>query len=161
MRVLIGGIIVAMLAVVYLPADAAAEEELFDTKAAAAHIEKGIHHLKSKKTDAAIQEFEEAVAAAPEAEAYYLLGYAYYLKSKSGDEDARQKSIENFDMAYQINPNFSPNKFKPAEPIAVPAGKPSGESIPATLAPASKLAPAPPAAPAQPQSPPAAEQPKQ
>ena len=159
MRVLVTGIIVAMLAAVSLPAVAVAEQELFDTKAAAAHIEKGIHLLKSKKTDAAIQEFEEAVAAAPEAEAYYLLGYAYYVKSKSGDEDARQKSIENFETAYQINPNFTPNKFKPAEPIAVPAGKASGDATPAGLAPASKLAPAP-AAPAQPQNPPAAEQPK-
>jgi tetratricopeptide (TPR) repeat protein len=161
MRALLGGVIIAALAFACLPATAVAEEELFDTKAAAAHIEKGIHLLKAKKTDAAIQEFEEAVAAAPEAEAYYLLGYAYYLKSKTGDDDARQKSIENFDMAYQINPNFSPNKFKPAEPINLPGGNPSGEATPAAVAPASKLAPAPPAAPAQPQAPPTPEQPKQ
>jgi len=62
-------ILMAELAAAVVPVTVAAEEELFDTKAAAAHIEKGIHHLKSKKTDAAIQEFEEAVAAAPEAEA--------------------------------------------------------------------------------------------
>jgi tetratricopeptide (TPR) repeat protein len=160
MRALLSGIIVAMLAFACFPAAAAAEEELFDTKAAAAHMEKGVHLLKAKKIDAAIQEFEEAVAAAPEAEAYYLLGYAYYVKSKTGDEDALQKSIENFDMTYQINPNFSPSKFKPAEPITVPGGKPSAESAPAAAAPASTPSAAAPAAPGQPQSPPAPDQPK-
>jgi len=160
MRALLGGVIIAALAFACLPATAVAEEELFDTKAAAAHIEKGIHLLKAKKTDAAIQEFEEAVAAAPEAEAYYLLGYAYYLKSKTGDDDARQKSIENFDMAYQINPNFSPNKFKPAEPLPGPAARQGGDVTPAAAAPAGTLAIPPvqpaPSAPAAP-----AEQPKQ
>jgi tetratricopeptide (TPR) repeat protein len=160
MRVLLGGIIVAVLALVFLPPTVIAEEDLFDTKAAAAHLEKGVHLLKAKKIDAAIQEFEEAVAAAPEAEAYYLLGYAYYIKSKAGDEDARMKAMENFDAAYQINPNFSPSKFKPAEPITVPGSQPSGETSPAAVAPASKLAPAQPATPEQPQSPPTPDQPK-
>ena len=161
MRVLVGGMIVALMACCYLPAAAVAEEELFDTKAAAAHIEKGVHLLKAKDIDAAIEEFEEAVASAPEAEAYYLLGYAYYIKGKTGDEDARQKAVENFNMAYEINPNFSPNKFKPAEPITVPGSQPSGEVTPAAAAPAGKLALPEPSAPAAPQSPPEPEQPKQ
>jgi tetratricopeptide (TPR) repeat protein len=96
---------------------AVAEEDLFDTKAASAYLEKGIGHLRSQKYDAAINELEESVAIAPEAEAYYYLGYAYYMKGRSGDSDSRKKSIENFDKAYELNPNFSPNRFKPSEPV--------------------------------------------
>jgi tetratricopeptide (TPR) repeat protein len=161
MRVLVVGTIVALLTFSHLPATAGPEEELFDTKAAAAHMEKGVHLLKAKKIDAAIEEFEVAVAAAPEAEAYYLLGYAYYLKGRTGDEDARQKAIENFDMAYQINPNFSPNKFKPSEPITVPGTQPSGDVTPAAVAPANTISPPVPPTPDYPPSPPSPEQPKQ
>lgn len=96
-----------------------AEEEIFDIKAAAAHIEKGIHHLKAKKYDAAISEFEEAAAIHPEAEPFYYLGYAYYLKGKAGDEESRQKAIENFGKAYDLDPNFTPTKLKPAEQDAI------------------------------------------
>lgn len=99
-----------------------AEEEIFDIKAAAAHIEKGIHHLKAKKYDAAISEFEEAAAIHPEAEPFYYLGYAYYLKGKAGDEESRQKAIENFGKAYDLDPNFTPTKLKPAEQDAIGQG---------------------------------------
>ncbi len=93
-----------------------AEEELFDTKAASEHIEKGITHLKEKNFDAAIAEFEESASISPEAEAYYYLGYAYYLKGRSGDVESRKLSRENFEKAYEIDPNFSPTRYKPPEP---------------------------------------------
>ena len=62
-----------------------AAEELFDTKTAEKHIEQGIAYLKAKNFDAAISEFDEASVILPDAEAYYFLGYAYYLKGRSGD----------------------------------------------------------------------------
>ncbi len=93
----------------------AADDELFDTKAAAAHIEKGIAHLKNKDYDAAIKELDEAASINPDAEAYYYLGYAYYMKGKKGDSESRKKSIECFDKAYELNPGFTPSRFKPAE----------------------------------------------
>ncbi len=96
------------------PQQARAAEELFDTKAASAHIEKGINHLKSKNYDAAIKEFEESASVSPDAEPYYYLGYAYYMKAKkTNDPESRKKSMENFAKAYELNPNFTPSRFKP------------------------------------------------
>jgi tetratricopeptide (TPR) repeat protein len=92
-----------------------AEEELFDTKAAAAHVEEGIAHLKETEYDLAIKELEEAVTINPDAEAYYYLGYAYYEKGRKGDAESRRKSVESFDKAYELNPSFTPSRFKPAE----------------------------------------------
>lgn len=166
MRAKIAGILMVMMVTAITPAGWAAEEEpLFDTKAAAAGLEKGLGLVKAKKFDAAIQAFEEAAATSPdvEAEAYYYTGYAYYLKSRAGDEDSRQKSVEYFERAYEINPNFSPNKFKPAEPVPGAAAKQGGDVTPASIAPANTLAIPPvqqaPATPATPATP--AEQPKQ
>ena len=93
-----------------------AEEELFDTRAAAQHIEQGIALLKTKNIDAAINEFEESASISPEAEAYYYLGYAHYLKGRSGDGESRKLSRENFEKAYEIDPNFTPARSLPAEP---------------------------------------------
>ena len=96
------------------PQQARAAEELFDTKAASAHIEKGISHLKSKNYDAAIKEFEESASVSPDAEPYYYLGYAYYMKAKkTNNPESRKKSMENFAKAYELNPNFTPSRFKP------------------------------------------------
>lgn len=166
MRGIIACILMVMVVIAVAPAGWAAEEEpLFDTKGAAAGLEKGLALVKAKKYDAAIQLFEEAAATSPdvEAEAYYYAGYAYYLKSKSGDEDSRQKSIEYFDRAYEINPNFSPSKFKPAEPMPGATAQQGGDVTPASVAPAGALAIPPvqqaPTAPATPAVP--AEQPKQ
>jgi tetratricopeptide (TPR) repeat protein len=163
MRGTIALVLIAVLTLAVAPALRAAEEELFDTKGAAASLEKGISLLKAKKYDAAIAVFEEAAATSPdvEAEAYYYAGYAYYLKGKAGDEESRQKAIEYFDTVYELNPNFSPNKFKPAEPLPGPAARQGGDVTPAAAAPAGTLAipqaqPAPTAPPAAP-----AEQPKQ
>jgi tetratricopeptide (TPR) repeat protein len=165
MRGTIASVLVVMLLFIVSPALSIAEEELFDTKAGSAGLEKGLKLIKAKKYDAAVEAFEDAAATSPaiEAEALYYAGYACYLKSKSGDEDARQRSIEFFDQAYEINPNFSPNKFKPTEPMPGPAAQQGGDVTPASAAPASKLAVPPvqqaPAAPAAPAMP--AEQPKQ
>jgi tetratricopeptide (TPR) repeat protein len=163
MRGIIAGILMVMVMIAFAPASRATEEEpLFDTKAATAGLEKGLGLVKAKKYEEAVAAFEEAAATSPdvEAEAYYYAGYAYYLKGRSGDEDSRQKSVEYFDRAYEINPNFSPNKFKPAEPMPGAAAQQGGDVTPASVAPANTLAIPPvqqaPAAPAAP-----AEQPKQ
>lgn len=115
-RLLIGLIAVTLLAgsiqAVY------AEEDLFDTKAAAEHLEKGIAHLKAKNYGAAVTELEESVSIAPDAEAYYYLGYTYYMKGRSGDSESRKKSIESFDKAYELTPGFAPNRYRPAETVA-------------------------------------------
>lgn len=150
-------LMVTLLLAVAPVVNAAGEEPLFDTKAAAAGLEKGLSLIKQKKYDAAVEAFENAAATSPdiEAEALYYAGYASYLKSRTGDEDARQRSVEFFDRAYEINPNFTPNKFKPSEPMPGPAAQQGGDVTPAAAAPASALAPAP-AEPAKP-----AEQPKQ
>src|SRR3990172_5305356 len=98
------------------PAVGHSAEELFDTKAATQHTEKGIAHLKAKNYDAAAREFEESSTISPDAEAFYYLGYAYYVKGKiSNDGESRKKSMENFDKAYELNPNFTPTRFKPEE----------------------------------------------
>lgn len=146
-------LVVAAMAAVGAQLAGAADEDIFDTKAASAHLEKGIVHLKDKKYDTAISELEEAVSINPDAEAYYYLGYAYYMKGRKGDEESRKKSIDCFDKAYELNPAFTPSKFKPSEaPAAQPAEKKTGSEAPAALQ-----------NPEQPSSPdqPAAEQPNQ
>ena len=157
MRGIVASVLVLTLLAIAAPAVYAAEEPLVDTKAAKAGLEKGLALIKQKKYDAAVEVFEDAAATSPEveAEALYYAGYACYLKSRTGDEDARQRSVEFFDRAYEINPNFSPNKFKPTEPLPGPAAQQGGDATPAAAAPAGALA-SPPAAPAAP-----AEQPKQ
>jgi tetratricopeptide (TPR) repeat protein len=120
-----------------------AEEELFDTKAAAAHVEKGIAHLKGKKYDAAIKELEEAATINPDAEAYYYLGYAYYMKGRKGGAESRRKSVECFDKAYELNPGFTPSRFKPAkageakqEPESTETEQPRAAAAPSPAEPA-------------------------
>ena len=154
-------LMVTLLLAVAPMVNAANEEPLFDTKAAAAGLEKGLSLIKQKKYDAAVEAFENAAATSPdiEAEALYYAGYACYLKSRSGNEDARQRSVEFFDRAYEINPNFSPNKFKPTAPMPGPDSQQGGAVTPATAAPASTLAIPPAAPPNAPSAP--AEQSKQ
>ncbi len=101
----------------------AAEDDLFDTKAAAEHLEKGLTELKAKNYDAAVAEFEESASISPEAEAFYYLGYTYYMKGRAGDEESRKLSLENFDKAYEIDPNFTPTRYKPAEPAPAAAAE--------------------------------------
>ena len=106
-------VLTAILGIISISAFAA--DELFDAKTAEKHIEQGIAFLKAKNFDAAINEFEESSVILPDAEAYYYLGYAYYLKGRSGDTESRKLSLENFEQAYEIDPNFSPTRFKPVE----------------------------------------------
>ncbi len=111
-------------------APAFASEELFDTATASIHIEQGISFLKAKDFDAAIAEFDESASIAPEAEAYYYLGYAYYMKNRKGDGETRQKALENFDLAYELDPNFSPTRYKVPEPAPQLATEPSTTEVP-------------------------------
>jgi tetratricopeptide (TPR) repeat protein len=104
-------VLVGMIAAPAYPAD-----ELFDSATASKHMDQGIAFLKAKDFDAAVNEFNAAAEIAPEAEAYYYLGYAYYMKSRKVDGDSRRMSKENFEQAYEIDPNFSPTRYKPAEP---------------------------------------------
>lgn len=105
-----------------------ASEDAFDTKAAAIHMEKGISFLKSKKYDEAISEFDKAATILPEAEPYYFLGYAYYLKGRTGDEDSRKKAMENFEKAYELDPNYTPSRPLPG-PAPAPQVQPPKEPI--------------------------------
>ena len=105
----------------------AAEEELFDTKAASLYVEQGLDHIRTKHLGDAVKALEEAVAIAPDAEAYYYLGYAYYLKGRTtGDNESRKKSIENFEKAYDLDPSFTPAKLK-QEPSVPQADQKSPE----------------------------------
>lgn len=92
-----------------------AGEELFDSKTAAEHLEKGLSYLKARNYRAAVTELEESIAYEPGAEAYYYLGYAYYLIGRSGDAESRKMSIECFDKAYELNPGFRPTRYKTEE----------------------------------------------
>jgi tetratricopeptide (TPR) repeat protein len=121
-------VLTAMLTMAAAPAFPA-DDELFDTATASKHMEQGISCLKEKSFDAAIREFDESARIAPEAEAYYYLGYAYYMKSRKNAGEGRIKSLENFEKAYEIDPNFSPARLKTPEPAAQPTSKPSTTEV--------------------------------
>ncbi len=139
---ILAGVLMAALSMAAL--SAYAEEELFDTKTAEKHIEQGIAYLKANNYDAAINEFEESTAVLPDAESFYYLGYAYYMKGRKQDGESRKKSMENFEKAYELDPNFTPTRFKPAEPApaGVPAKKDTAVS-PEPVAPQSSPTPTP------------------
>lgn len=139
---ILAGILMTALSMAALSANA--EEELFDTKTAEKHIEQGIAYLKANNYDAAINEFEESTAVLPDAESFYYLGYAYYMKGRKQDGESRKKSMENFEKAYELDPNFTPTRFKPAEPAPaeVPA-KQGTTAAPEPLAPKSAPTPTP------------------
>ena len=118
---------VLVLAATFIAAPTAvfSAEELFDTGAALEHIDKGIAHLQQKNYRAAIKEFEEASLINPDAEAFYYLGYAYYMDGKTtNNEGSRKLSMENFQKAYEIDPNYTPTKFMPEEEPTVKKTKP-------------------------------------
>lgn len=111
-------ILVMIIALTMMGSGAAVSsaEELFDTGTAAIHQEKGMEFLRARNYEAAIQELEEATLYYPNAEAYYYLGYAYYLKGKKEEDgESRAKSLEYFDRAYELNPNFSPMALAPQD----------------------------------------------
>ncbi len=134
-------VLTAMLSMAAAPAFPA--DELFDTATASKHREQGISCLKEKNYDAAIRAFDKSAEIAPEAEAYYYLGYAYYMKSRKGDGEGRKKSLENFEKAYEIDPNFSPTRYKAAEPAAQLTSRLSTTAEPASPQPDAPQAPAP------------------
>jgi tetratricopeptide (TPR) repeat protein len=134
-------VLTAMLSMAAAPAFPA--EEVFDTATASRHLEQGISHLKAKDFDAAITEFDESAAISPEAEAYYYLGYAYYMKSRKSDGEDRKKALENFDRAYEIDPNFSPTRFKPSEPAPQQTTTPARVAEPVAPQPAAPQTPTP------------------
>ena len=153
-------IVIAIVLTVMLgmvPAMSSAQNELFDTKTASTHVEKGLALLKAKNYDAAINEFEEAAAIYPDAESYYFLGYAYYLKSKQGDGENRMKSRENFEKAYELDPGFSPGRTRQVETIPGVTEKKPDEAR--TTSPAAAEPPVKPAAPAEEQQPAKTEEP--
>jgi tetratricopeptide (TPR) repeat protein len=127
-------LVAVIMLVVMVPIVGQAEEELFDTKAATLHLDQGIAYLKAKNFDAAISEFETSADINPDAEAYYYLGYAYYLKGRTGDEESRTKSRQNFEQAYEIDPKFSPSRFKPAEHVPAQVTQPEQDTQPASEA---------------------------
>lgn len=133
-------------------ASAFASEELFDTATASLHMEQGLSCLKAKDFDAAIHEFDESAAIAPEAEAFYYLGYAYYMKSRKVDGESRGLSLENFKKAYEIDPNFSPTRYQAPEPEPQLISGLSTTDVPATPPPSEEPVETPPAAPTPVQS---------
>lgn len=114
-------IFVAVMMLCILPGLGHAADELFDTAEATALTNKGITELMLGHYNAAIEALEESVGIDPQAPAFYYLGYAYYMKSKKGDDESRTNAMENFDKAYQLDPNFTPIKIKPEEPASAPA----------------------------------------
>ncbi|MCK9419878.1 MAG: hypothetical protein M0R70_10920 [Nitrospirae bacterium] len=140
-RSLIVVLTVMLSMVVAVPAFS--EDELFDTATASKYREQGISCLKAKDFDAAINEFNESAAIAPEAEAFYYLGYAYYMKSRKGDGESLRLSLENFKKAYEIDPNFSPTRFKPSEPAPQLIIQPPTAAAPVEPQPDAAQAPAP------------------
>ena len=78
-------LVLAVAVFIFQDGLSAAQEDLFDTKAAGALYAQGMNHLRAKKLDEAITALEESLSIAPDARAYYFLGYAYYLKGKTGD----------------------------------------------------------------------------
>lgn len=140
MILLVTAIITEMQTVSY------AADELFDAKTAAEHMTKGIAHLKAKQYDAAIDELSESASVYPEAEAFYYLGYAYYMKGRKGDGESRKNAMENFEQAYELDPSFTPTRYMPAEPLPP---KPEQKNIEIRQIPTSDASPQPaqPAAP--------------
>ena len=136
-------IVVLMIMVSMVAAPAFPADELFDTATASKHIERGISFLKAKDFDAAIKEFDESATIAPEAEAYYYLGYAYYMKSRKMDGESRRMSLDNFEKAYEIDPNFTPTRYQPSEPAPPQTTAPSPAAVPVAPQPAAQQPPTP------------------
>ncbi len=135
-------IVVLMILMSMVAAPAFPADELFDTATASKHIERGISFLKAKDFDAAIKEFDESATIAPEAEAYYYLGYAYYMKSRKMGGESRRMSRDSFEKAYEIDPNFTPARYQPPEP-APPQTAPSPAAVPVAPQPAAQQPPTP------------------
>lgn len=93
---------VVLVTVIFLTSVLHAQEELY---------EKGFKAYLKKDYVTAVKYLKEYVAQIPDAEAYYLLGYASYeleRKAKRGDSD----SARYFREAYLIDPNVSVTALK-------------------------------------------------
>jgi tetratricopeptide (TPR) repeat protein len=132
LRFVISALVILMIG---MPATASGEENLFDTETAAVHRDKGIALLTAKNYQGAIAELEESVSIAPNAEAYYYLGYAYYYRGRAGDVESRKKSIECFDRAYELDSSYTPNRDKNLEI------SPSGQNEPSHPSSAAEVSP--------------------
>ena len=111
-------IFIAIMMLCILPGIGHAADELFDTAAATELTNKGVSALVLGRYNAAIEALEESVSIDPQAPAFYYLGYAYYMKSKKSNGEDRTNAMENFDKAYELDPNFTPIKIKTEEPPA-------------------------------------------
>jgi len=119
-KTLFGAILAVLLLGTAVPG--ISSDDLFDRKSYALHLGKGIKHLEAGRHNAAIREFEEAAAQNPDAEAYYYLGYVYYLKAqRRGDRESQQKSQENFALSHELDPEFKPRRPLPGIPAALAA----------------------------------------
>lgn len=76
--------------------------------------EKAVHAYLKKDYKTAATYLKEYAAQKPEAEAYYLLGYATYMihrKSGALKLSKGSEASEYFREAYLIDPNFSPKNI--------------------------------------------------
>lgn len=80
--------------------------------------EKGLQAYLKKDYRSAVKYLKEYVSQNPDAEAYYLLGYANYMvKRKSGPKKGRRnfwgdtETAEYFRQAYLIDPNITPRSI--------------------------------------------------
>ena len=96
------GLVLGMALMLLTPAGGRAEE-LFDSKAAGIHLQRGLTFYYQDRFQNAIREFEAAAMINPDdVRASYYLGYTYYRL-----RDMR-KAQEAFDQAYQVSPDYSP-----------------------------------------------------
>ncbi len=65
------------------------------------------------------------------------------MKSRKVDGENRKMSLENFEKAYEIDPNFSPTRFKPSEPAPQLTTTPSTAAVPVEPQPAAQQPPTP------------------
>ncbi len=119
--------IIMMLCI--LPGYGHAADELFDTAAATELTNQGVADLMVGRYDAAIEALEESAGIDPQASAFYYLGYAYYMKSKKGDDKSRTSAMENFNKAYELDPNFTPIKIKADEPAPAAPSSPTAPQL--------------------------------
>lgn len=69
-----------------------------------AAYEKAFRHFRSREYRSAVPHLEDYVSRQPDPAAYYMLGFAYYQLRDF------EKSRENFDQAYLIDPEFTSDK---------------------------------------------------
>ncbi len=74
-------------------------------------IDAGLAAFKKRRFSKAEAEFQKAVAADPSsAAANFYLGYTYYkiAEPRRRDSAGKQKALEYFDKAFELDPSFTP-----------------------------------------------------